>query len=319
MTQPSSFSPVICLVGPTASGKSAAAQALAARWPLEIINVDSATIYRGMDIGTAKPGASERRAIPHHLLDIRDPAESYSAAEFRTDALQQITDIHSRQRLPLLAGGTMMYFHVLTAGLAALPQADPALRLVLEQRAQQEGWPALHAWLATLDPHTARRLAPNDSQRIQRALEVCLHSGQPMSTLLAQHAAQPDPVRAKLNFIFISLEPSERLALHQRIAERFDQMLECGLVDEVASLARRPELHLGLPSVRCVGYRQLWPHVHGEIGLAAARDQAMAATRQLAKRQLTWLRSRPERITIDCLKPEAQGQVIDAVQAALQA
>lgn len=313
-SDPIPASPVLCLVGPTASGKSAAARALAARWPLEIVNVDSATIYRGMDIGTAKPDAQEREALTHHLLDIRDPAETYSAAEFRTDAWRCIADIQARQHLPVLAGGTMMYFHVLSAGLANLPAADPALRATLALKARSQGWPALHAWLATLDPVTAQRLAPNDSQRIQRALEVCLLSGQAMSTLLKPLA---EPTATTPKFVFISLEPNNRLALHQRIAERFDQMLERGLVQEVSALAQRPDLHPGLPSIRCVGYRQLWPHVHGDIALASAREQAIAATRQLAKRQLTWLRSRPERIIIDCLEPQAQSQVIDAVQAAL--
>lgn len=316
---PSPPLPVILLMGPTASGKSAAASALAARWPVEIINVDSATIYRGMDIGTAKPDAAERGRLRHHLLDIRDPAETYSAAEFRHDALGLIDAIHARRHLPVLAGGTMMYFHILQAGLAHLPQADPILRGQLEQRARHEGWPALHAWLAQLDPVTAQRLAPNDSQRIQRALEVCLRAGRPMSQLLADHAAMPNPNPTTWQPIAISLEPSDRLALHQRIEQRFDQMLDHGLVTEVAALAQRADLHPGLPSIRCVGYRQVWSHVQGETSLAMARDQAVAATRQLAKRQLTWLRSRSDRHTIDCLGHRPEAQVIDSIQAALSA
>lgn len=309
--------PVIFLMGPTAAGKSAAARALAARWPLEIINVDSATIYRGMDIGTAKPDAAERSQLTHHLLDIRDPAEAYSAAEFRDDALTLIRDIHQRGRIPLLAGGTMMYFHILRHGLADLPAADPALRTELEQRANEQGWPALHTWLAQLDPITAERLAPNDSQRIQRALEVCLLSGKAMSELLAQQAAT-SPL-ADYTPILLSLEPSDRAALHTRIAQRFDQMLEQGLVDEVATLAKRTDLHPGLPSIRCVGYRQFWSYVQGTSSQAQAREQAIAATRQLAKRQLTWLRSVPERLVIDCMATEAAAQVADAAYTALAA
>lgn len=311
--------PVLCLMGPTAAGKSAAARALAERWPVEIINVDSATIYRGMDIGTAKPDAAEQAQFAHHLLDIRDPAASYSAAEFRDDALALIDQIHGRGHLPLLAGGTMMYFHILRHGLADLPAADAALRTQIEQRAAEQGWPALHRWLAQLDPVTAARLAPNDSQRIQRALEVCLLSGQPMSNLLAQQAAAHTSPLAKFATVLLSLEPSERSALHERIALRFDQMLALGLVEEVAQLAQREDLHLGLPSIRCVGYRQLWPHVRGELALNQAREQAIAATRQLAKRQLTWLRSVPERVVIDSLATGAAAQVADAAYTALAA
>jgi len=303
-------------MGPTASGKSAAARALASRWPVEIINVDSATIYRGMDIGTAKPDAGERARLVHHLLDIRDPVESYSAAEFRQDALRLVAAAHQRERLPVLAGGTMMYFHVLQAGLADLPPADAALRQELEDRAATLGWPALHAELASLDPTTAERLAPNDSQRIQRALEVCLLGGRPFSAQLAEASGPPCDLQG-LRFIELSLEPTERAALHARIAQRFDSMLEAGLVDEVAALRRRGDLHPGLPSMRCVGYRQLWPHVAGELSLALAREQAIAATRQLAKRQLTWLRGRPARQRLDCLRADLEAQVVDAAYTAL--
>lgn len=306
---------VLCLAGPTAAGKSASTLALAERWPLEIINVDSATIYRGMDIGTAKPSPAEQAQVPQHLLDIRDPAQSYSAAEFRADALRLIDEIRARGRIPLLAGGTMMYYKALRDGLDDLPQADPALRAELEARAARDGWPALHAELARLDPVTAARLAPNDSQRIQRALEICQLSGQPMSALLGrQRAAAGDDDN---RYLTISLEPSARAALHARIEQRFDAMLASGLLEEVRGLHARADLHPGLPSVRCVGYRQMWAHLDGEISLEEAREQGIAATRQLAKRQITWLRAQPERVIVDCLAADAVAQTIDAVAAAL--
>ncbi|WP_241063869.1 tRNA (adenosine(37)-N6)-dimethylallyltransferase MiaA [Achromobacter xylosoxidans] len=306
---------VICLAGPTAAGKSASTLALAERWPLEIVNVDSATIYRCMDIGTAKPSPAEQAQVPQHLLDIRDPAQSYSAAEFRADALRLIDEIRVRGRIPLLAGGTMMYYKALRDGLDDLPQADPALRAELEARAARDGWPALHAELARLDPVTAARLAPNDSQRIQRALEICQLSGQPMSALLGrQRAAAGDDDN---RYLTISLEPSERAALHARIEQRFDAMLANGLLEEVRGLHARADLHPGLPSVRCVGYRQMWAHLDGEISLEEAREQGIAATRQLAKRQITWLRAQPERVIVDCLAADAVAQTIDAVAAAL--
>lgn len=305
---------VICLAGPTAAGKSASTLALAERWPLEIVNVDSATIYRGMDIGTAKPSPAEQAQVPQHLLDIRDPAQSYSAAEFRADALRLIDEIRARGRIPLLAGGTMMYYKALRDGLDDLPQADPALRAELEARAARDGWPALHAELARLDPVTAARLAPNDSQRIQRALEICRLSGQPMSALLGRQCAAGDDDN---RYLTISLEPSERAALHARIEQRFDAMLANGLLEEVRGLHARADLHPGLPSVRCVGYRQMWAHLDGEISLEEAREQGIAATRQLAKRQITWLRAQPERVIVDCLAADAVAQTIDAVAAAL--
>ena len=306
---------VICLAGPTAAGKSASTLALAKRWPLEIVNVDSATIYRGMDIGTAKPSAAEQALVPQHLLDILDPAQSYSAAEFRADALRLIGEITARGRIPLLAGGTMMYYKALRDGLDDLPQADPALRAELEARAARDGWPALHAELARLDPVTAARLAPNDSQRIQRALEICQLSGQPMSALLGRQRAAAG--EADNRYLTISLEPSERAALHARIEQRFGAMLANGLLDEVRGLHARADLHPGLPSVRCVGYRQMWAHLDGEISLEDAREQGIAATRQLAKRQITWLRAQPERVIVDCLAADAVAQTIDAVATAL--
>ena len=301
--------PLICLAGPTASGKSAAARAIAQRWPVEIINVDSATIYRGMDIGTAKPTAQERAEVTHHLLDILDPANSYSVASFRRETLQCVRDIQARGHLPLLVGGTMMYFKALRDGLNDLPAADPEIRKTLEARAAAEGWPAMHAWLKTIDPITAQRLSPNDSQRVGRALEIWQISGQPMSALLGATQSADEPVAT----ITLSLEPLERSLLHTRIAERFDQMLELGLFAEVQALHARGDLHPGLPSVRCVGYRQLWAMLEGELDLKQAREQAISATRQLAKRQITWLRSQPDRKIIDACSPNAIDQVVQLV------
>lgn len=302
--------PFICLAGPTASGKSAIACAIAQRWPTEIINVDSATIYRGMDIGTAKPSLAEQQSIKHHLLDIRDPAESYSAAAFRRDALQCAAEIRARGHLPLFAGGTMLYFKALRDGLNNLPTANPDIRAELEAQAAQIGWPAMHAKLAEIDPVTAARLAPNDSQRVGRALEIWRISGTPMSELIGDAQQTDSPVPT----ITISLEPSDRSILHVRIAQRFDQMLQAGLVDEVRALHQRKDLHVGLPSVRCVGYRQYWSMLDGDITPAQAREQAIAATRQLAKRQITWLRSLPGRQVVDSLSPNAEEQVIVLVE-----
>jgi tRNA dimethylallyltransferase len=302
--------PLICIAGPTASGKSAAARAIAQRWPIEIINVDSATIYCGMDIGTAKPTIQERAEVTHHLLDILDPADSYSVASFRRDALQCVRDIQSRGHFPLLVGGTMMYFKALRDGLNDLPSADPEIRKALEARAVLEGWPAMHTWLKTVDSITAQRLSPNDSQRIGRALEIWQISGQPMSALLGVTQPADEPVAT----ITLSLEPLERSLLHTRIAKRFDQMLELGLLTEVQALHARGDLHPGLPSVRCVGYRQLWAMLDGELDLKQAREQAISATRQLAKRQITWLRSQPERHIIDSCAPNATAQVIGLIE-----
>ena len=306
---------VVCLTGPTAAGKSAATLALAQRWPLEVINVDSATIYRGMDIGTAKPSAAQQAQVRQHLLDIRDPAQSYSAAEFQLDALRLIDAIRARGRVPLLVGGTMLYFHALREGLHPLPPADPALRAQLDARAAQRCWPALHAELAALDPFTAARLAPNDSQRIQRALEICLLSGEPMSSLLRRTRGSQQASRYR--YVTLSLEPADRLALHARIAQRFEVMMQAGFLDEVRRLHERADLHPALPSVRCVGYRQLWAHVQGKTELRVACDQAISATRQLAKRQLTWLKAQPQRVVVDCLASNAMAQVVD-VFATLQ-
>ncbi|MDO8694545.1 MAG: tRNA (adenosine(37)-N6)-dimethylallyltransferase MiaA [Sheuella sp.] len=301
--------PLLCLAGPTASGKSAIACAIAQRWPTEIINVDSATIYRGMDIGTAKPSRTEQQTIKHHLLDIRDPSESYSAAAFRHDALQCAAQIKVRGHMPLLAGGTMLYFKALRDGLNNLPTANPEIRIEIETQAAAIGWPAMHTKLGVIDPVTAARLSPNDSQRVGRALEIWRISGKPMSELLG-HAQQTD---APVPTVTISLEPSDRSVLHTRIEQRFDLMLETGFIEEVRALHQRKDLHTGLPSVRCVGYRQIWSMLEGEISLEQAREQAIAATRQLAKRQLTWLRSLPGRLVVDSLSQHAVQEVIDLV------
>lgn len=306
---------LICLAGPTASGKSAAALALAHRWPIEIIAMDSATIYRGMDIGTAKPSATERAQARHHLIDIRDPAESYSAAEFAADAAALARDIHARGRIPLLCGGTMLYYKALREGLHDLPQADPALRQAIDDEARQRGWPALHAELARVDPQTAMRLAPNDSQRLQRALEIWRGSGRTMSQWLRD---RPIPPLADWRHQTLSLEPADRAWLHARIARRTGAMIDDGLVDEVRALRARGDLHPGLPSIRCVGYRQIWDFLEGKGTLEEAEERAVAATRQLAKRQITWLRSLPQRQAIACDASDPVARVIDAF-ARLQA
>ncbi|BDB25354.1 tRNA (adenosine(37)-N6)-dimethylallyltransferase MiaA [Cupriavidus sp. P-10] len=296
--------PVVCLLGPTASGKTAAALALAADAPVEIISLDSALVYREMDIGTAKPTPEELAAAPHHLVDIIDPADSYSAAQFVTDAERLIGEIRARGNVPLIVGGTMLYYKALTQGLNDLPQANPAVRAELDQLAAEQGWPALHAMLAQVDPVTAARLAPNDAQRIQRALEIHRLSGQPMSALLARQAeGRTFAGAADQRYRVIALEPSDRLALHARIAQRYDAMLASGFLDEVRRLRMRDDLHPGLPSIRCVGYRQVWEYLDGECDYDTMRERGIAATRQLCKRQLTWLRSTPERLVVDCLAP----------------
>ncbi|MDQ9168849.1 tRNA (adenosine(37)-N6)-dimethylallyltransferase MiaA [Oxalobacteraceae bacterium R-40] len=300
----------VAIMGPTASGKTAAALHIARHIPCEIISVDSALVYRGMDIGTAKPTPDERAAVPHHLIDILDPIESYSAMQFRQDALRMVAEIQARGKLPLLVGGTMLYFKALRDGLDDLPQADAALRAQLDAEAGALGTPALHARLATVDPITAARLKPNDSQRIQRALEIFLLTGKPMSELLAKAPKNELP----FTILPIALEPSDRSVLHARIAARFDAMLESpGLIEEVKSLRARGDLHLELPSMRCVGYRQTWEYLDGAYDLLTLREKGIAATRQLAKRQLTWLRSMPERIVIDCLSPNAANLVFQEI------
>lgn len=308
-------SPIVCLLGPTASGKTAAALALAARAPVEIISMDSALVYREMDIGTAKPSAAELAAVPHHLIDIIDPADSYSAAQFVADSNALIEAIRTRGREPLIVGGTMLYYKALTQGLNDLPQADPRVRAELDQLAAERGWPALHAMLAEVDPVTAARLAPNDAQRIQRALEIHRLTGRPMSALLARQAdARTFDGEPGARFRAIALEPSDRAVLHARIEARFDAMLAGGLLDEVERLRARGDLHPGLPSIRCVGYRQVWEYLDGLCDFATMRERGIAATRQLCKRQLTWLRSTPERLVVDCLAPDYVEQVARLAQ-----
>lgn len=303
----------IALAGPTASGKTAAALAIAARWPVEVISVDSALVYRGMDIGTAKPTAAELAAVPHHLIDIRDPAQAYSAADFARDATRLIGEIAARGRTALLVGGTMLYFKALLDGLDDLPAADPAVRTQLDARARAEGWPALHAELQRVDPVTAARLFPNDAQRIQRALEVFQVSGRPLSSFHSGRERDRDGPLDEAHLT--SLEPSDRAWLHTRIAERFDAMLGAGLLDEVRALRARGDLHADLPSMRCVGYRQAWATFDAHptpdaAALAELRDRGVFATRQLAKRQLTWLRSMPKRAVVPADAPDALEQVL---------
>ena len=325
MTLPDPPLPAIALAGPTASGKTAGALALAAVLgsqgvPVEIISVDSALVYRGMDIGTAKPAPEERAAAPHHLIDIRDPLQAYSAAEFVHDAARFIGEIRARGALPLLVGGTMLYFKALFDGIDDMPAADPAVRARIEARAAERGWPALHAELAAVDPVTAARLAPADSQRIQRALEVWHVSGQPLSSFhtTKKRAAGADPASATALF---SLEPEDRAWLHARIAQRFDAMLAGGFLDEVRALRARGDLHPDLPSMRCVGYRQAWEELDFQatrppgtpLNLAHLRERGIAATRQLAKRQITWLRGMPGRHTIACDQPDATARLVQAV------
>ena len=293
----------LSIAGPTAAGKTATALAIAREFECEIISVDSALVYRGMDIGTAKPAAHELAAVPHHLIDIRDPLHAYNAAEFARDAASLIRSIRARGKLPLLVGGTMLYFKALFQPLDAMPAADPAIRAAIEQEAQAIGWPAMHAQLAQVDPATAARLAPADSQRIGRALEVWRSAGVPFSQLqLRSRVSDPDDAQIKGHANpqapLISLEPQDRAWLHARIAERFDTMLAQGLVQEVEGLRARGDLHAALPSMRCVGYRQVWDVLDGTSPLAQLRDKGIFATRQLAKRQITWLRSMPQRHVI---------------------
>ncbi|SHN35353.1 tRNA (adenosine(37)-N6)-dimethylallyltransferase MiaA [Rhizobacter sp. OV335] len=306
----------LCLAGPTASGKTAAslaiAQALAERGkPVEIISVDSALVYRGMDIGTAKPSAAERAVVPHHLIDIIEPSEAYSAARFVVDAERLIAEIRARGHLPLLVGGTMLYFKALFEGLDAMPAADRAVRAALEAQCERDGLHALYRELKRVDPVTAARLKPGDQQRIQRALEVYRVSGQPISSFHTEKPARELPP-------LISLEPSDRAWLHQRIETRFHQMLEDGLVDEVRALEARGDLDADMPSMRCVGYRQTWEALV-EDDLSELPERGIAATRQLAKRQITWLRGMPQRQVIACDAPDAiERAVACAVECAAQ-
>ena len=322
--------PCIAIAGPTASGKTNAALALAGvlaqrGQASEIISVDSALVYRGMDIGTAKPSAEEQAAVPHHLIDILDPQDNYSAAEFVQDAQRLVGEIRARGAIPLLVGGTMLYFKALFDGIDDMPAADPEVRAQIDAQARELGWPAMHAELAKVDPITAARLAPADSQRIQRALEVWHISGQPLSHFHQAQKRAQSPADA-LGCTLFSLEPNDRAWLHSRIAQRFDAMLSAGLVAEVSALRARDDLHADLPSMRCVGYRQVWEELDWqerkgtpEINLHLVREKGIAATRQLAKRQITWLRSMPQRQTIACDDPLATMQVVQAALAVIQA
>jgi tRNA dimethylallyltransferase len=309
--------PAIFLMGPTASGKTGVAVELAQRLPVELVSVDSALVYRDMDIGTAKPDAATLARAPHYLIDIIDPIEAYSAAAFRRDALSLMADITARGKIPLLVGGTMLYFKALREGLSALPQADPAVRAALDAEIAQYGIGHLHRQLALVDAETAARLKPTDTQRIQRAMEVYRITGQPMSALIQQEPLSRSRERER-EFTYqvtsIALIPSDRTQLHARIATRFKTMLKLGLVDELRSLRSKYPLHPDLPSMRCVGYRQAWQFMEGEISESELSEKGIAATRQLAKRQLTWLRSMPDNIELDCLAPDLAQAVFDRVK-----
>ncbi len=311
--------PALLLLGPTASGKTASALALAQALPVEIVSVDSALVYRDMDIGTAKPSAAELASCPHHLIDIVSPEDSYSAARFRADAIRLMAEISARGRIPLLAGGTMLYFKALRDGLSDLPAADTALRQAIDEAAAARGWPAVHAELAALDPAAAARLEPTDAQRIQRALEIVRLTGRPLADSYARREDDALPCR----LLPIALAPSDRGVLHERIAQRFDAMLAAGLVDEVRRLRARYRLEPAMPSMRCVGYRQAWEYLDGHIGGDDLRFKGIAATRQLAKRQLTWQRqfreTWPGLIELDCLRPDLPDAVREAALRLLRA
>ena len=306
------MTPAVLLVGPTAAGKSAVALALAQRFGGEIVSADSAQVYRGMDIGTAKPDAATRARIAHHLLDLMEPTDAYSAARFRSDATDAIDAIRARGRMPIVAGGTMLYIKALREGLSSLPAADAAIRAELEARAARDGWPAMHAALARVDPATAARLAPNDSQRIQRALEVHALTGRPLSALQGTRDAQRtiDPA------IVVALAPADRAQLHAAIARRFDAMLDAGLIDEVRELRRRLPLSADMPSMRAVGYRQVFDYLEGRTDRALLPERGIAATRQLARRQLTWLRAM-DVSPIDCFAPDVVERAAAGVARAL--
>jgi tRNA dimethylallyltransferase len=315
MSQPH-HPPAIILMGPTASGKTALSAKLAQSLACEIISVDSAQIYKEMNIGTAKPDAEFLKHTPHHLIDIIEPHESYSAAKFRDDALTHMREITERDKIPLLVGGTMMYFKSLIEGLNDLPEADPMARMLIDTLAEERGWPGVHEKLKEVDPETAARLDPNDSQRIQRAMEIYYLTGKPM----AEWLKKPKYVYFPYTPIRISLTPSDRGVLHERIATRFDDMLKAGLVDEVARLREEYVLESSMPSMRCVGYRQTWQHLNGEFGRDQLREQGIAATRQLAKRQLTWLRAMEDDVaTFDCVAADTDALVLDYIRHELEA
>ena len=306
--------PAILLMGPTASGKTALALTLAEALPCEIVSVDSALVYKGMDVGTAKPARKLLETVPHHLVDIIEPHERYSAARFRDDALVAMREITERGRIPLLVGGTMLYFKALLEGLNELPEADPMIRLVIDTMAEEQGWPAVHARLATVDPETAAKLAPNDAQRIQRALEIYHLTGKPMGELLKKPRYVYFPYRP----IKIALIPSDRGMLHDRIARRFDEILAGGLVAELRALREEYGLESDMPAMRAVGYRQAWQHLEGDLDLDALREQGIAATRQLAKRQLTWLRAMEDVTVFDSLIEDLDALVLEYLRRRLE-
>jgi tRNA dimethylallyltransferase len=306
--------PAVCLMGPTAAGKTDLAVTLVEQLPMDIISVDSVMVYRGMDIGSAKPDSATLARAPHRLIDIRDPAEAYSAAQFREDALREMAEISGEGRIPLLVGGTMLYFRALLSGLSSLPSADAEIRTRLEAEAAVEGWASLHRRLADVDAAAAARIHPNDPQRIQRALEVYELTGVPLSDLQQQQQVdQPLPYR----IIKLAVAPAERSILHQRIAQRFEQMLREGLVEEVESLRQRGDLHLDLPALRAVGYRQVWEFLAGDIGYTEMVERGIIATRQLAKRQFTWLRSEPSLTLLDSLDGRLRDKALKYLDGAL--
>jgi len=307
--------PAILLIGPTASGKTALAFELATRLPCDIISIDSAQVFRDMDVGTAKPDAETLARFPHRLINLITPEQRYSAAAFRADALREMAAITAAGRIPLLVGGTMLYVKALREGLADLPQADAALRSLIDAEAAERGWPALHAELARLDPETAARLKPNDAQRIQRAVEVLRLSGRTLGSFFAEQKSNALPFRA----LTLTLVPGDRSELHRRIGQRFDAMLSAGLVDEVAMLRQKYRLDAGLPSMRSVGYRQVWEMLEGQMPLADLRDRGVFATRQFAKRQMTWLRSMDDLKIIDPLASDPAASMLAAVDAHLSA
>ena len=309
------LAPAIFLMGPTASGKTALAFEIARRFPVDIVSVDSAQVFVDMNIGTAKPDAETLARFPHRLIDLITPEQRYSAARFRDDALREMAAITAAGRVPLLVGGTMLYFKALREGLAELPQADADLRAGIDREAAEHGWPALHAELARLDPATAARLATNDAQRIQRALEVVRISGRPMAESLANQKTAPLPYRT----LSLALAPADRGVLHARIAERFDAMLAAGLIGEVETLRGKYRLNADLPSMRCVGYRQVWAMLEGAMPRSELRDRGVFATRQFAKRQLTWLRATPGTMSLDAVDTGVVARALGAVELLLQA
>lgn len=301
---------VVCLMGPTASGKTDVAISLCKRFPFDIVSVDSALVYRGMDIGTAKPDAETLQRAPHRLIDIRDPEESYSAGDFVRDARREIDSIQAAGRVPLLVGGTMMYFRALIGGIAELPSADAEIRASIDADAEKAGWPAIHARLQEIDPAAAERIKPNDRQRIQRAVEVYLASGTTLSEWQSRAKTAPNH---DLSFLKIALQTASRQVLHERIEKRLNLMLNNSFLDEVNVLHERPGLTAEHPSMRSVGYRQLWAHLDGDVSMEEAGKRALYATRQLAKRQITWLRNESELQSFDPL----EGTTIDAISASL--